>query len=835
MELDIVIPQFEICFEFQDPHHFATSFYYHSGQNRIRQKDNIKNETVHRNNMNLVTIPCWWDGSLERLGGSIHFHRPDLFCELEDTQIPLNPPFGYFQSGEIPGVGELMVASFPEDEIFNKALVSNTWWIGEKYDGVRFCWNPNLRTVYARSGKVLPLISPLMRKLFPIYVEGELWFGRGQFSATYMLVNGSPELVLWHMLRMILFDVPSYDYQNKPFEKRYARLLSRTTAQHPFSIIATRVLCKSIKHLRHIVDEIIDDEGEGVILRHIKSVYSPGRSPYLVKLKTTLVDAEAIVVKVNLDKSIVLGLPNGKTFTVPSSDVLISTPQIGEIVSFSYERHTREEDTPAEPKVFRVRTDVSWREVVTNASKEKQYLNDCSRSATFNVHPIAFWTAKRMQVYMENFAKEKGMDPLLPATWYKLAYEAIHQFQSGRSVLQKFNGSYFKTMQYLFPNVKFDKHSFPDTIQMRRFFEKYAEQNRFDPLKPENWYLHAKKKLLSAEGTSRLRFRYNNSVPRALLDLFPDIGLVKAKFQTLSLWSKVRNRRKFFEDYAKDHGFDPLIPENWYKQSSKKIKAAKGANRVMHYHKNSSIKALIDLFPNIGLDEAKFPRKTLWFSEESTRKFLENYARENQFDPLVPENWYYRARDIRLARKEAGVRFFNNQSVAQTLITLFPSIGLERAKFPRPTIWDVRHRRAFFEQYAKDTGTDPLVPENWYSQTRKQIESRKGAKRILFYYTGLSDALMDIFPEIGLEPSHFPTPDMWYDDLKNRRKFFEEYAKGNQFDPLDPMNWYSQSRKNILAKKDGSRVLAYHDHSVPKALVSAFPDIGLIRSKFVHT
>jgi hypothetical protein len=34
-----------------------------------------------------------------------------------------------------------------------------------------------------------------------------------------------------------------------------------------------------------------------------------------------------------------------------------------------------------------------------------------------------------MQVYLENFAKDKGMDPLLPTTWYRLAYEAIHQFQ----------------------------------------------------------------------------------------------------------------------------------------------------------------------------------------------------------------------------------------------------------------------------------------------------------------------------------------------------------------------------------------------------------------------
>ena len=66
--------------------------------------------------------------------------------------------------------------------------------------------------------------------------------------------------------------------------------------------------------------------------------------------------------------------PTGITFVVPASDVLVSTPEIGEIASFSYERHTRE-DTPESPKIFRIRTDVSWGEVVNNARKEKQYLN----------------------------------------------------------------------------------------------------------------------------------------------------------------------------------------------------------------------------------------------------------------------------------------------------------------------------------------------------------------------------------------------------------------------------------------------------------------------------
>lgn len=47
---------------------------------------------------------------------------------------------------------------------------------------------------------------------------------------------------------------------------------------------------------------------------------------------------------------------------------------IGEIVSFTFEKH-RLLDIPSHPKVFRVRSDVSWEDVIYNSKKEKKYLN----------------------------------------------------------------------------------------------------------------------------------------------------------------------------------------------------------------------------------------------------------------------------------------------------------------------------------------------------------------------------------------------------------------------------------------------------------------------------
>jgi len=42
--------------------------------------------------------------------------------------------------------------------------------------------------------------------------------------------------------------------------------------------------------------------------------------------------------------------------------------------------------------------------------------------------------------------------------------------------------------------------------------------------------------------------------------------------------------------------------------------------------------------------------------------------------------------------------------------------------------------------------------------------------------------------------------DLWHDP-KNRRKFFENYAKVNGFDPLNPNKWHSLPKEKILIVK----------------------------------
>jgi hypothetical protein len=87
---------------------------------------------------------------------------------------------------------------------------------------------------------------------------------------------------------------------------------------------------------------------------------------------------------------------------------------------------------------------------------------------------------------------------------------------------------------------------------------------------------------------------YFSTTPRFLMRLqryFPKLVLKKRNLETkvwhqfntftfllilkIALWHKEEHRRKFFENYASENGFDPRRPENWHTQPKEKIMAYK--------------------------------------------------------------------------------------------------------------------------------------------------------------------------------------------------------------------------------------------------------------------
>lgn len=192
--------------------------------------------------------------------------------------------------------------------------------------------------------------------------------------------------------------------------------------------------------------------------------------------------------------------PNGISFYVPATNVHIPTPSIGEIVTFSFDNKSRH-DIPTNPTIYRSRSDVVWDEVVYSFYKDNhnQALNgwfvamhQIFTTINFNVGtslvrdfktlPVGYWNKKNMRMHMENFAKERNMDPLDQETW-KNSYSALHKspvrllniclffnelqlflidwlVQYGKKILRKFKYRYYEAVKQLFPEIKYDAYSF---------------------------------------------------------------------------------------------------------------------------------------------------------------------------------------------------------------------------------------------------------------------------------------------------------------------------------------------------------------------------------------
>jgi len=68
--------------------------------------------------------------------------------------------------------------------------------------------------------------------------------------------------------------------------------------------------------------------------------------------------------------------------------------------------------------------------------------------------------------------------------------------------------------------------------------------------------------------------------------------------------------------------------------------------------------------------------------------------------------------------------------------------------------------------------------------------------------------------------------------LSQHRKFFNEYAKAKQFDPLNTSRWYLTSQRAIKAWGGTEMLTKYYSGSHITALLKVYPELFLQREKF---
>lgn len=199
------------------------------------------------------------------------------------------------------------------------------WIMSEKFDGYRALFryekeNDNLvGKFYSRNSKVFNAPEWFLKSmpspdlLGDRILDGELWAGREQFQLMGIVRKKIPIPEEWLNIQYQVYDVIGDD---KVFTERLKELkkiiyftqkawnirlkneefyIPNEGDIKPPLIFAKQIKITSEKKMKEFYQNIIDNDGEGIMIKHPQSLYENGRSSYMLKVKPAF-DREAIII-----------------------------------------------------------------------------------------------------------------------------------------------------------------------------------------------------------------------------------------------------------------------------------------------------------------------------------------------------------------------------------------------------------------------------------------------------------------------------------------------------------------------------------------------------------
>ena len=150
----------------------------------------------------------------------------------------------------------------------------------EKFDGIRALWTGSC--FLTRNGRVIEAPEWFCEGMPDHEIDGELWCGRGTYGLAQGMTKGGQDHRGWQSARFMAFDLPSHP---GTFTER-AEALAKVRPTETMEIVEHAEVT-DIDHLRCMYADVLDNGGEGLMLRDPAAPYRRERTTELLKLKPT--------------------------------------------------------------------------------------------------------------------------------------------------------------------------------------------------------------------------------------------------------------------------------------------------------------------------------------------------------------------------------------------------------------------------------------------------------------------------------------------------------------------------------------------------------------------
>ncbi len=230
---------------------------------------------------------------------------------------------------------------------YHKVADISQYYVSEKLDGIRGYWDG--KQLLTRQGNLINSPSWFTQYWPTLPMDGELWLDRGQFQPLLSCVSKriaveNKTTSCWRKVRFMMFDLPKHSGDFNERVNRMQHLLIQFPS--PYLAMIDQVRFKELSALDHKLEQVIADQGEGLMLHLASAHYQKGRNSALMKLKKHQ-DAEATVIGYTEGKgkyqnqlgAIKVKKSDGIIFKIGSglSDIQrANPPKIGTIITFKY-------------------------------------------------------------------------------------------------------------------------------------------------------------------------------------------------------------------------------------------------------------------------------------------------------------------------------------------------------------------------------------------------------------------------------------------------------------------------------------------------------------------